>query len=343
MGVSGSPTRIRRHLDRRWVGAAIGALALAASACGPASGRATPGPLQPIILQLRWTHNAQFAGFYAADQNGYYAEEGLQVSFVEGGAEVDLFKGVLEGTAQFGIHGADALLAARAQGKPVQAVAVIYRRSPTVFIALARSGIERPQDLVGQTIQVGSGSGHIVLHAMLGRLGIDLEQVTEVPLTGDLDPLLSGEVQVISGFLMDQPLRIEAAGEKANLIYPDDYGIHFYGDTLWTTDEFADANPDVVGRFLRASLQGWAWAVENPIEAGRRVGQYRPEAELDQEAAKMTASIPLVNTGEDYIGWMRPELWSGIEAALRQQGVLTSPLDIETVYTLQFLEEIYGK
>jgi len=57
----------------------------------------------------------------------------------------------------------------------------------------------------------------------------------------------------------------------------------------------------------------------------------------------MTASLPLINTGEDYIGWMKPEMWAAMEETLREQGVLTSPLDVESAYTLQFLQEIYGK
>src|SRR3990170_2892311 len=102
MAAAEFPIRIRLQLSRTWLGAVIAALSLAASACSPASGRATPGPLQPIILQLRWTHNAQFAGFYAADQNGYYAEEGLALAFLPGGPQVDVLAPVLNGVAQFG-------------------------------------------------------------------------------------------------------------------------------------------------------------------------------------------------------------------------------------------------
>ena len=305
----------------------------------------TPSPtdaaLTPVTVQLRWTHNAQFAGFYAADVQGYYAFEGLSVDFIEGGPDVDLFKAPLDGSAQFGIHGADAVLAERARGQPVQAISAIYRRSPTVFISLANSGITRPQDFAGKTIQVGRGSGKLVLHAITAQVGIRPDQYTEVPLTADLAPLYDGQVQVVSGFLMDQPLRIANDGYAVNLIYPDDYGVHFFGDTLWASDDFIAGNPDVVLRFLSATLKGWTYAVENPAQVPALVQKYNPDADPDLELKIMTASIPLINTGEDFIGWMKPEIWAGMEKTLREQGVLTAPLDVTQVYTLQFLEEIY--
>ena len=73
------------------------------------------------------------------------------------------------------------------------------------------------------------------------------------------------------------------------------------------------------------------------------VSKYNPNADLKHETAQMTASLPLVNTGEDHIGWMKPEIWNGMERILREQGVLTTTLDVTQVYTMQFLEEAYGK
>jgi hypothetical protein len=83
--------------------------------------------------------------------------------------------------------------------------------------------------------------------------------------------------------------------------------------------------------------------VENPTSIGAYVQKYNPEADPTLENDKMTASIPLVNTGEDFIGWMKPEVWAGMEQTLREQGVLTNKLDIAQVYTTQFVNEIYGK
>ena len=85
------------------------------------------------------------------------------------------------------------------------------------------------------------------------------------------------------------------------------------------------------------------YAVENPADIGAIVQKYNPEADPALESKKMTAGIPFVNTGEDYIGWMKSEVWTVMERTLREQDVLEQPLDVEQVYTMQFLEEIYGK
>ena len=312
--------------------------AMALAACAP---RPTPTQaLTPITVQLKWMHQAQFAGLYAADQNGYYTAEGLKVNFIEGGPNVDLEKPVLDGTAQFGVTGAERIIAARAGGKPLRAIAVIYRRSPLVFMALADSGITRPQDFVGKTVQAGS-TGVFILHAMLAKVGISPDQYHEVNLGADLAPFYSGQVQVWNAFINNEVLTAQSAGYKVNIIYPDDYGIHFYADTIYSTDDYISANPDLVLRFLRATLKGWTFAIENPNLVAPMVAKYNPKADLQHETSQMTASIPLINTGEDHIGWMKPEIWAGMEQVLRGQGVITTTLDVTQVYTMQFLQEIY--
>ena len=153
-------------------------------------------------MQLKWLHQAQFGGYYAADQNGYYAAEGLKVNFVEGGPTVNLEKAVLEGTAQFGVLGADTLIADRASGKPLRAIAVIYRRNPMVFMALAESGIAKPEDFAGKTIQADNGA--IILHAMLANVGISSDQYHEVNIGSYLEPFYSGQVQVWNAFINNE-------------------------------------------------------------------------------------------------------------------------------------------
>ncbi len=285
-------------------------------------------------------HNAASAGFYAADQNGYYAEEGLSVSFLEGGTNVDYLSQVANGTAQFGTAGADELILARASGKPFQAIATIYRRSPTVFIALANSGINKPQDFVGKTIRIVSTLKPI-LEAMMANVGITTDQYQEIVLPSDVQRFASGDPPIWATYLTNFVVPVEQAGYKINIIYPDDYGIHFYADSIYTTDSLIASNPDLVLRFLRATLKGYTWAVENPEQVSALVLHFNPNAVAAQETAKMLVEVPLINTGEDHIGWMKPEIWTGMEKVLRDQGVLNSPLDVTKVYTMQFLEEIY--
>lgn len=307
--------------------------------CAPTK---SPPPLTPLTVQLSWTHQAEFAGLYAAEQLGFFAEEGLQVSFLEGGAEVDFIAPVTDGRAQFGIAQPADVILARAQNKPVKSIAAIYRRSPIVFFARSDSGITKPTDFIGKTIR-STRTVDLTLRAMMARVGITPDQYKTEYLPSDLSLFESGDVPVWSGFINVFVLEIQQAGFSLNIIFPDDYGIHFYGDVLITTDDLILENPDLVLRFTRAALRGWRYTVENPETVGAFVQEYNPSADPEQEVDKMTASIPLVNTGEDFIGWMTPEVWVAMEQTLREQGLLNEPLEVEQVYTRQFLEEIYRK
>ncbi len=311
-------------------------LLLSLAAC-----RAAPTPpLTPVTVQLSFTHQAEYAGFYAADQQGFYAAEGLQVSFLEGGAEVDFLAPVSAGTAQFGIAQPADLILARAAGTPLRSIATIYRRSPVVFIALADTGITRPEDFAGERIR-SAKSLDLMLRTVTARVGLRPDQYETVYLPSDVALFGSGDPPVWGAFVNGFMIAVQRAGYQVNAIYPDDYGIHFYGDVLITTDDLIAKDPDLVLRFLRATLKGWTYAVEKPSATGPLVAIYSSELDPDLEIAKMAASIPLVNTGEDFIGWMRPEIWAAMEATLREQGMLAAPLDVTQAYTMDFLRQIY--
>jgi NitT/TauT family transport system substrate-binding protein len=309
-------------------------LALCLPACGPQANPASP--LTPVTVQLSFSHQAEFAGFYAAEQLGYYAEEGLQVSFLEGGPVVDFITPVEEGDAQFGIAQPADLIFARAAGKPVRAIAVIYRRSPIVFFSLHDSTITRPQDFIGKQIRSTTTIDR-TLRAMMARLDIEPDQYEIVYLPSDVAEFAAGDVPVWGGLVNLFTLEVQRAGYEINIIYPDDYGIHFYGNILITTDELIQNDPGLVQRFMRATLRGWTYAVENPGSVGAFVQKYNANVDPELEVEKMIASIPLVNTGEDSIGWMKPEVWAHMEQTLRDQGLLTAPLDLDQLYTLEFL------
>jgi NitT/TauT family transport system substrate-binding protein len=316
---------------------ALGGLLIFAAACGTTP---TPPPT-PVTVQLSFTHQAEFAGLYAADQLGYYAAEGLQVSFLEGGPAVDYLAPVVNGSAQFGIAQPADLIVARAAGKPLRTIAAIYRRSPVAFFALQSTGITRPQDFIGKKIRT-TKTLDLTLRAMTERVGVLPDQYETVYLPSDVSVFATGEVPVWGAFVNVFGIDIQRAGYQVNYIYPDDYGIHFYGDVLITTDELIAAEPDLVLRFTRATLKGWTYAVENPGAVGPMVAKYHPDADSDLETARMAASIPFINTGEDFLGWMKPEVWSGMERTLREQGLLNVPLDVTQAYTMEFLQEIYA-
>ncbi|MEE8441337.1 MAG: ABC transporter substrate-binding protein, partial [Spirochaetia bacterium] len=134
-------------------------------ACSP---RSEPTPQREVRVQLGWTHQAQWAGFYAAEKNGYYSAESLSVSLIpRTDPTVNTLTGVADGTAQFGTTNGVAAVSARSRGVPILPIAAIYRRNPQVFMTLSGSGISSPQDFEGRTIRNMNPAGNeIIFNAM---------------------------------------------------------------------------------------------------------------------------------------------------------------------------------
>jgi NitT/TauT family transport system substrate-binding protein len=305
-----------------------------------------PKAPDPVTLQLKWVHQAQFAGFYVAQDKGYYAQEHLQVSFLEGGPGIDLAQPVVSGKAQFGVMTPEEILIQRSQGKPLTAIAAIYRRNAVVFAALADSGIVRPSDFIGKTVAAGNSSGgapefELQLQALFNRLKIDSSKVHITPYDSEYKAFSSGEIDVTPAFSTGGLIKLRQKGLKLNLIWPSEYGIQFYSDTLVTTDGFIDQHPDLVVRFLRATLKGWQDAIEDYPKAVAVTLKYARVSDPILQTAMMEAMLPLVHTGEDVIGWMKPEIWQEMATLMSHQGLLATPVDVTSVYTLRFLKEIH--
>lgn len=301
----------------------------------------SPASRVPVTAQLNWLHYASFGGLYAADQNGYYADHDLDVSFLEGGPAVDHLAAVLDGEAQFGVLGADELILARAEGKPVRAVAVILRQSPVVFVAPIETGIVSPRDFAGETVRV-TPQLRPTLHTIMARVGVPPDQYDEVVLPSDLELFTAGPADVWGVYYNSFAVELQSAGHRLNFIFPDDYGVHFYNDTLFTTDTLIEQQPELVDRFLRATLLGLRYAIENPDAVGRLVQAYEPDADVAIETQKAIASIPLISSISEHLGDMEPAAWAAMHDILLEQGVLAEPFDITAVYTREFLSAIIG-
>jgi len=233
--------------------AALLALAL------PQAARAQADP-EPVTLQLKWRHQFQFAGYYAAVTQGYYAEEGLEVSIVEGTAERAPLASVLQGRAQYGVTGAD-VLEAHLGGQGVVVLAPIFQHSPYVLLTRLDSGIVTPADLVGRRVMLAAGQGETEFQAMLLRQGIAPSSIERVEHTWNNRDLIDGRVAAMSAYVSVEPIQIRREGVEVSLLRPIDYGVDFYGDTLFTTRAELAAHPERVRAMRRASLRGWEYAL----------------------------------------------------------------------------------
>jgi diguanylate cyclase (GGDEF)-like protein/PAS domain S-box-containing protein len=226
-------------------------------------------PPEKVTLQLKWLHSFQFAGFYAAEEKGYYADEGLDVTLLERVPGTDITTQVTEGNAQYGVHDSGLLLE-RLRGKPVVAIASIFQHNPLVFISLRSSGIVSPYEIVGKRVMIDTNN-NAPLTAMLVGAGINADQYTEIPHSFNYDDLLAGKVDAVSAYITNEPFVLTQKGVEFNVINPLNYGIDFPGDLLFTTESEIAAHPERVEKMRRATLRGWAYALDHPDEMIRLI------------------------------------------------------------------------
>lgn len=305
-------------------------------------------PPDEVRVQLKWVHQAQFAGFYVAREKGYYAKENIKVTFLEGGQGIDIAQRVVSGDADFGVLTPEFIYVQRSRGVPLTAIAAIYRRSAAVFVSLADSGIVRPSDFMGKTVAAGDPAGsqkdlETQFHSMMKKLALDVSRVNIVPYDPAYTAFYKGEVEVTPCYSTGGLIKMRRKGLKLNLIWPSDYGIHFYSDTLATTERLISEKPDLVTRFLRATLRGWQEAMEDYRQAVNITLKYAQAPDPELQTAMMEAMLPLVHTGEDRIGWMKAGVWQDMYGILREENLLAGPIDVNRAYTMQFLKAIYGE
>jgi len=300
------------------------------------------GPVEKVNVQLKWAHQAQFAGIYTADQKGFYAEEGLDVTLIPGkGLELNkVVEDLLSGKTDFAMRGGDEVLTARAKDKPIVAIAIIFQINPWAYATLKDSGIEKPQDFVGKKLMI-SEDGVVIHQTLMKQMGINPEDVELVtPYEFSTEPLATGQVDAHILYQPSLGQSYEKEGYDVTFIWPGDYGVRFYADTIFTREQMIEEHPEIVEAFLKASLEGWQFAIENPDVAVDFTLEYDSSLNRDVQKLKMNAQIPLIHTGEHEIGWMDRSVWVGMQDMLLEQGILEKEIDVDKVFTMRFLNEI---
>lgn len=298
---------------------------------------------ESVTVWLKWMHQTQFAGHYVADQKGFYAEQGIDITFEPFDFVNFPIEKVVNGEADFGVTGASELLIAREAGEPVVAIAVIYQENPVVAYALAESGIEKPIDMVGKRVGIQTGTNvETVIQATLANQQLTFDDVEVVPIEFDVQPVLDGEVDVATGYLTNEPIQLEGMGKRVNIINPVHYGVNRYADVLFTTEEMIETDPELVQRFVDATLQGWEYALENQDEAVNYTLLYEdPNNDtlyFEHQKRLLENSVPLIKPAPGIsVGAMNFALWKKTHDLLRQGGIVKRDVDLTKAYTTEFL------
>lgn len=261
-----------------------------------------------VSLQLKWHHQFQFAGYYAALEKGFFAEEGLDVTLVERDPEQNNILQVLNGQADYGVADS-ALLLYQAHKVDVRIVAPIFQHSPNVLITLKSSNINSPQDLVGKRVRFYQNDAEgFPIMAMLAEYRILEQGVVRQPFTTDYDVLLNGETDAIYGYSTNEPYLLRQKGADVHILNPVNYGVDVYGDMLFTTSTEAENNYERLEAMRRAVIKGWEYALDNKAEIAQLIlDKYSTKKSFDalmyeahgieQAVARFTVPIGTVDRG----------------------------------------------
>jgi len=228
--------------------------------------------------------NGRHAYYYVALDKGYYKAAGLDVKIVRGQGSTDAVKQVASGAAQIGFADSSAVIFAKANDNiAVKLVSIIYAKPPHAIYVLKDSGITKPKDLEGKKLADTAFSAVPKMFGAYAKAaGIDASKVTWVVAGSDTLPgmLSLGRVDGIGQFTVGEPLLKKAAAPKDVVQFAySDVGLDYYGSGIVTMDSTLQSNPDMVRRFVAATLHGLRDAMANPKEAGEIMHKYHREVD----------------------------------------------------------------
>ncbi|MET0783480.1 MAG: ABC transporter substrate-binding protein [Leifsonia flava] len=265
--------------------AALAVSALVLSGCSSTgssddSSSAAGGELTPVKLQLQWFSQAQFAGYYAAVDQGYYEDEGLDVEIVEGGADIVPQDALASGDVDYAISWVPKVLGSIEQGAHITDVAQIFERSATTQISFKDKDITSPTDLAGKKVGSWGYGNEWELFAGMQKDGVEVGDISLVQQAFDMNGFLAGDIDAAQAMTYNEYAQVletvnPATGElyqpdELNVINWNDVGTAMLQDAIWAdADRLADDEDyaDTTVAFIKASIKGWVYARDNPDKA----------------------------------------------------------------------------
>jgi signal transduction histidine kinase len=285
-----------------------------------------------VILTLKWKHQFQFAGYYAALEKGFYAEAGIDVELREADPAKSGIQQVLDGEANFGIANVE-LVNYFLQGEPIVLLASIFQHSPAVILVKESSNIFNPQDLVGKTLMLETDERGYELLGMICSEGIKPEQINMVDQSQSINDFLTNKVDAISAYITNEPFFLESFGISYRMISPKAYGIDFYSDCLFTTKSEIKNNPEMVMKFRDASIRGWEYALNNKEEiATLIITKYNTAKTFQQLIFEANAIHKLINPELVEIGHTNRGRWQSMVNFLYQYEFIDNPGNIDDFF-----------
>ncbi|WMS40954.1 ABC transporter substrate-binding protein [Acuticoccus sp. MNP-M23] len=296
---------------------------------------------EKVEFQLNWIAGGANAGFAVAKAEGFYDDVGLDVDVVQGNGSATTAQLVASGQA--GIAYADAVAVSQliAKGAPMKVVSTVYQSNPNEVLALTKSGIDSLEGLKGKTIGVPAGSSQTTMLPLF----LDANKMTEadfelinMPPSSMVPALLTGQVDAILGSMDSYRVQLESQGAELTGWEFASNGVPTVSTSIFASEDFLEKNPELVKKFIGASLKGWSFAIDNPEKAVEDVSEVFPDTDPELVAAELGAITPLFCSGDaQYLGKAEPAHWVRTQDLLSKVGLLPEGVDPTSYYSNDYL------
>jgi NitT/TauT family transport system substrate-binding protein len=352
--------------DRRWLwlAAVFAVAAFALAGCGgddedegggstgAGTGEAAEQPKDSVTLQLKWVTQAQFAGYYAALEQGYYDDENLDVEIKVGGPDITPEQVVASGQAEFGIDWLPSLLATRDQGGDLVNISQVFERSGMTEVTWKDSGITDVAGMKGKKVGVWCCGNEFELFAALTKNGIDPKDKSDVTIVNqpfDMNLFLQRQVDAAAAMTYNELAQVleqenPETGElytldDLNVITMEEAGTAMLEDGVFVRGDWIaeEGNGDIATRFLKASLKGWIFCRDNPDECLQIVLDNGPTLGEGHQRWQLNEINALIWPNEGEFGVMNKEDFDRTAEIAKQFGVIKqAPSD--DAYTTEYAE-----
>lgn len=306
------------------------------------------GELTPVVFQSKWIPQSQFMGYYVALSKGYYEEEGLDVTILPGGSDINVPSVVESGTAQIGTTNLYNVLSYQEQGYPLVAISQVMQDSPFVFVC-HKDQVSSIADLKGKTLGVWTGGNDAPVRALLTKNGIDPDKDATLASQGTtIDGFLDGTFAGYSAMTYNEELLAYEAGYTDDDLYTismEDEGCGMLADCIFANADWLKDNRDTAVAFMKATIRGWQYACENTDEATDIVYSYMDKDNADYDHQKKSAAEVaklVLPEGEDasIVGTIPDDkVENTIDIALTYD-IITKSTDKDTVYDHTIMEDV---
>ncbi len=285
--------------------------------------------LQPVTVQLNWKHQFEYAAFYAALEQGYYREVGLDVTLLEGGPGIDSVGEVIKENADFGVANSS-LLIERYKGKPVVALAALMQHSAIMLLARRDHGIESVKDIENKPISISAHARNEIL-AFLLTSGLDKNTIHFLDHPGwDARSLLTADFAACEIYETNETYWLRGHEHEFILFTPRSAGIDLFGNILFTSDAILNEYPEIVGHFRQATLKGLAYAfshqqqlIDSILERYNTQHKTRDHLLFEAQQLEKLLRLDLVESG-----YMSPERWKNVRDVYASLGLLPENFDL---------------